>query len=156
MRLRLDSEQAMEAFGAHFAGALGAGCIVYLSGPLGAGKTTFARGFLRALGHRGAVKSPTYTLIESYVLGGRAIHHLDLYRVADAAELEFIGLRELADADAVCLVEWPERGADLLPPADVVVRIAPTQGAGRELCCEARSVQGERMLALLRGSPSGF
>jgi tRNA threonylcarbamoyladenosine biosynthesis protein TsaE len=153
MRLRLDSEEAMQSFGARLAGALRCGCVIYLSGPLGAGKTTLARGFLGALGHRGPVKSPTYTLIESYPLGRRVVHHLDLYRLADAGELEFIGLRELADAEAICLVEWPERGAGALPPADIDIRIDIADGGGRELRCEAKSARGRDALEGLTPVP---
>ena len=93
--------------------------VIWLRGPLGAGKTTLVRGFLRGLGYQGAVKSPTYTLIEPYECGGRRVFHLDLYRIADPAELDYLGLRDLQDEDAVLLVEWPKRGAAALPPADL-------------------------------------
>lgn len=115
---------AMAALGAELAGALAPPRVVTLRGPLGAGKTTLVRACLRALGHEGPVRSPTYTLIESYPLGDRTVHHLDLYRLGDPEELELIGVRDLATADAVWLIEWPERGGDRLPPADWALEIA--------------------------------
>ncbi len=104
------------------------GC-VYLTGDLGAGKTTLVRGLLRAAGHIGAVRSPTYTLIEPYEWPSGAIYHLDLYRIADPDELEWIGLRELLD-QGLLLVEWPSQGAGVLPAADLHIDLAVT-GAGR-------------------------
>ena len=89
--------------------------IVTIVGSNGAGKTTLVRGILRALGHAGSVKSPTYTLLEPYEVGDRAVYHLDLYRIGQSEELEFIGIDELMDADAIKLIEWPERGGDRLP-----------------------------------------
>lgn len=97
--------------------------LVYLHGDLGAGKTTLVRGLLRELGHQGSVRSPTYTLIESYEAGGQVVHHLDLYRLGDPEELEFLGLRDLLDGAALLLVEWPERGVGMLPQADLVIDI---------------------------------
>lgn len=95
-----------------------------LHGDLGAGKTTLARGFLRALGHAGAVRSPTYTLVETYALGAITVVHADLYRLQDPDEFESLGLRDLAGAGHVWLIEWPERGGHWLPPADVEVTLA--------------------------------
>ncbi len=92
--------------------------VVGLEGPLGAGKTTFVRALLAGFGHDGAVPSPSYTLLESYPLTGVSIHHLDLYRLGDPEELEFLGVRDLITADAILLVEWPDRGGDRLPPLD--------------------------------------
>jgi tRNA threonylcarbamoyladenosine biosynthesis protein TsaE len=97
--------------------------VVYLTGDLGAGKTTLARGFLHALGVVGAVRSPTYTLVEIYEMRPLIALHLDLYRLADPAELENLGLREWARAGHVWLIEWPERALDRLPAADLVVRL---------------------------------
>ena len=125
-------EEATGALGAELAAVLHAPAVVRLEGPLGAGKTTLARGFLRALGHAGAVRSPTYTLVETYPFAGFEVHHLDLYRVADPDELEFLGIRDLAASDAIWLVEWAERGGDRLPAPDHVVRIA-FEGAGRRV-----------------------
>lgn len=125
-------ETEMAALGAELAHALAAPAVIFLEGPLGAGKTTLARAFLRGLGHTGAVRSPTYTLVESYPFDRFDVHHLDLYRVADPDELEFLGVRDLAASDAIWLVEWAERGADRLPAPDHVIRIA-FEGAGRRV-----------------------
>ena len=112
------------------------GGLVFLDGDLGAGKTTLVRGLLRGLGHRGPVRSPTYTLVETYELPAVRVHHLDLYRIADPDELEFLGIRDLLDGASLTLVEWPERGAGVLPAPDLVVRIAH-RDRGRLLCFEA-------------------
>jgi tRNA threonylcarbamoyladenosine biosynthesis protein TsaE len=147
MEFNAASAEETEAFGACLAAALAPGLVIYLEGPLGAGKTTLVRGLLRALGWQGAVKSPTYTLIEPYALD-RTLYHLDLYRLADPAELEYIGLRDLLDGHAVCLIEWAERGAGRLPEADLKVEIAFRDG-GRRLRCEPCTEAGRRLLAAL-------
>ncbi len=115
----LDSATATEALGARLAARLTPGCVFWLRGDLGAGKTTLVRGLLQALGHHGTVKSPTYTLVEPYQIGEQALFHWDLYRLADPEELEFLGLRDQLDGQAVLLIEWPERGQGELPAADV-------------------------------------
>jgi tRNA threonylcarbamoyladenosine biosynthesis protein TsaE len=97
--------------------------IIYLRGELGAGKTTLVRGLLRGLGYRGAVRSPTYTLIEPYEAVEPAVVHLDLYRLADAEELEYLGLRDLLERPGLVLIEWPERAMGALPSADLELRI---------------------------------
>ncbi len=142
-------EMAMMALGARLATFTEGGASIWLEGELGSGKTTFARGLLRALGVTGAVKSPTYTLVEPYELPARPVYHFDLYRLADGEELEAIGVRDYFDSEALCLVEWPERGGDYLPAADLRIHIA-YQGEGREISLEANSATGERLAGLLR------
>ncbi|MEO5344477.1 MAG: tRNA (adenosine(37)-N6)-threonylcarbamoyltransferase complex ATPase subunit type 1 TsaE [Gammaproteobacteria bacterium SHHR-1] len=121
--LILQGAEAQEAFGQCLAAYLAPPLMIYLEGDLGAGKTTLARGILRGLGHQGAVVSPSYTLVETYRPGDFALHHLDLYRLGHAEELEYLGLEDLCDGSGVLLVEWPERGAGVLPAADVRIRI---------------------------------
>ena len=124
--------------------------MVHLQGDLGAGKSTLARGWLRALGVTGAIRSPTYTLVEQYPLpaGGMALH-LDLYRIGDPGELEFLGLDPAETR--LWLVEWPERVEGLLPPADLAVHLAPaTGGDGRTLELVATTTAGERCVADIR------
>ena len=150
MRVHLEGESAQEGFGGRLAQVLAAdwsaGWVVHLHGDLGTGKTTLVRGILRGLGHEGSVKSPTYTLIEPYEPGGRAVYHLDLYRLGDPEELEYLGLRDLLGGEGLVLVEWPERAGSALPPADLEVRIAYA-GEGRDLDIEG---PGPRAAALIR------
>lgn len=129
----VDGEAAMLAFGeACGRGAAGTGAVtVHLEGPLGAGKTTIARGWLRGMGFAGRVKSPTYTLMEPYDTAAGPVMHLDLYRLSDPEELEFLGLRDLSDGSTTLLIEWPERGAGHLPAADTEVHISYSGAARR-------------------------
>jgi tRNA threonylcarbamoyladenosine biosynthesis protein TsaE len=143
-------EAAMLALGAALSAALVRGSVVYLVGDLGMGKTTLARGILRALGHEGTVKSPTYTLVEPYEVDAGSVFHFDLYRLGDPEELEFIGIRDYFDGDSLALVEWPQRGAGFLPPADLVVTIGPA-GNGRHLDLVAHSSLGAQCLERLSG-----
>lgn len=119
----VSGEAEMISLGGQLAAALRDGGIVYLSGELGAGKTTLARGILRALGHAGRVKSPTYGLLESYDCPGMVVHHLDLYRLGNAAEVGDLGLEDLLGPGVLWLVEWPERGTGWLPPPTMTVVI---------------------------------
>ena len=126
-----DAEATIE-YGRKLAGFLEPGTLVCLTGELGAGKTTLVRGILRGLGHSGSVKSPTYTLLEPYELPTLAVYHFDFYRIGDSRELEFIGIDELMDSDAVKLVEWPERGADRIPAAEVQITLQ-VENEGRRI-----------------------
>lgn len=143
-------EAAMVALGTGLAVAARPGLIVHLEGDLGMGKTTFARGFLRGLGHAGAVKSPTYTLVEPYQLGRLEVFHFDLYRLGDPEELEFMGVRDYFRPDSLCLVEWPGRGSGVLPPADIGINIEPA-GSGRRLEVSASTELGNDVLSRWRG-----
>lgn len=142
----LPEPAATEALAAALAASQPPRAVVYLEGDLGAGKSSLARAWLRALGVRGAIKSPTYTLVERYPLPGGEAAHLDLYRLAGAAELDFLGLDELAADAALWLVEWPDRGQGGLPPPDLRLRLA-VEGAGRRARLEAASPAGEAWLA---------
>jgi tRNA threonylcarbamoyladenosine biosynthesis protein TsaE len=121
--LILLDEAGTQALAARLARGLRPGAVVYLHGDLGVGKTTLVRALLGALGYNGRVKSPTYTLLESYEVSGLRLCHFDLYRFQDEHEWEAAGFRDEFDGRNVCLVEWPERAAALLPPADLEVRL---------------------------------
>jgi tRNA threonylcarbamoyladenosine biosynthesis protein TsaE len=120
--------------------------IIHLQGDLGSGKTTFARGFINRLGHSGNVKSPTFTLVETYDLELAHLYHFDLYRLKSPLELEYIGIRELAgELDVMCLIEWPERGGAELPMADLVISLE-YQGESRAVDCQANSTKGQMII----------
>ena len=129
----IESEAAMEAFGAKLALSCKSGDCIVLNGPLGAGKTTLVRGFLKSLGHQGIVKSPTYTLVETYKLNNRNINHFDLYRIAKPEELEYIGWRDYFADQAINLIEWPEKAESLLPSPNYVITIKLLTENRREL-----------------------
>lgn len=137
----LADENATVAAGIRIGQQLQDGAIIYLEGVLGAGKTTVCRGVLNAFGYSGAVKSPTYTLVEPYQLGARQLFHFDLYRLGDPEELEYMGMRDYFQPQHICLVEWPVRGEGFLPVADLVVTLQP-EGRGRKLTIAAGSERG--------------
>lgn len=130
--MHIENEQAMLEAGKNLAGKLGAGLLVFLIGDLGAGKTTLVRGFLRGLGYAGVVKSPTYNLVESYVINDLNVFHFDLYRLMDAEELEYMGIRDYLNEKSICFIEWPDKGEGLLPSPDVCIEIS-IKGTEREL-----------------------
>jgi len=144
----LPDEAATAALAARVADVLDDGLVLYLHGSLGAGKTSFARALLTALGVGERVKSPTYSLVEGYMAEGRPAWHLDLYRIADPGELEWLGLDALADPAALVLVEWPERGAGALPAADLEFRLDYAD-QGRHALLRAFTARGEELLARL-------
>ncbi|MCR6495814.1 tRNA (adenosine(37)-N6)-threonylcarbamoyltransferase complex ATPase subunit type 1 TsaE [Thermomonas sp. S9] len=144
--LFLPDAAATEALGLRLAQALPARAVAYLRGDLGAGKSSLARALLRGLGVTGTIRSPTYTLVEQYPLTQGALAlHLDLYRIGDPGELEFLGLDP--DAARLWLVEWPQRGRGALPPPDLDIHLA-LQGAGRACTLEAQTPTGRAWLDL--------
>lgn len=140
----LEDEAATVDLGGMLANALPDKALIFLRGSLGVGKTTLVRALLRAIGHEGPVKSPTYTLVEPYEIEGQRIFHLDLYRLESPYDLEFIGLRDLLD-DALCLVEWPERGIGMLPQADLEV-VIEYENTMRRVHLNAGTYQGMNIL----------
>jgi len=148
LKLFAQGEDAMTALGARLGHVSGGRGVIYLHGDLGAGKTTLSRGLLRGLGHTGAVKSPTFTLVEPYEIDGVAVYHFDLYRLVDPEELEFLGIRDYFEGDALCLIEWPERGQGVLPKADLDITISAHAG-GRSLHFSPHTARGEAWCAAL-------
>jgi tRNA threonylcarbamoyladenosine biosynthesis protein TsaE len=123
--------------------------VVYLSGELGAGKTTLARGILRGLGYGGRVKSPSFTLVEPYKVSRLYLYHFDFYRFNSPRELEEAGFREYFNPDAVCLVEWPENAAGMIPPADLKLEVT-TLGSGRKVEIGSTTEAGRLCLESLK------
>lgn len=145
----------MVCFGHKIAQAVQGRGVIFLLGDLGMGKTTLSRGILRGCGHQGSVKSPTYTLVEPYEVEGKCIYHFDLYRLSDPEELEYLGVRDYFDADALCLVEWPDKGRGMLPAADMLLQIE-LQGYGRKLSWVAQTELGQEMADKLLSLSSEF
>ena len=146
--LYLADEQAMSDFGARIARVTQGHGLIFLEGNLGMGKTTLSRGIIRGLGHIGAVKSPTFTLVEPYEIGDIRAFHFDLYRLVDPEELEFLGIRDYFEDDAMCLIEWPDKGAGFLPKPDLTITISP-QDSGRSLKILSQGSRGEAWCAAL-------
>lgn len=160
LTLRLADEEATVALGTALGQAVDSplastpvhaqtGLIISLHGDLGAGKTTLSRGVLQAFGHADAVKSPTYTLVETYQLADWVLHHFDLYRLHDPEELEYMGIRDYFGADTVALVEWPQRGGGHFPVADLSVALT-LAADGRDVVIEALSARGTQVLNRLK------
>lgn len=156
--ISVDNETGMQRFARLWADCLQPPMVIYLVGDLGVGKTTLVRGIVQGMGYTGRVKSPTYGLLEKYTLTNAQdqsleVMHLDLYRLTDPEELEFIGLRDLLGQNSVLLVEWPDQGKGYLPAADLIVNIQQPDAASdaRLLTCFASSDCGEELLSALQG-----
>lgn len=146
--LTLPDESATLALGAALAPHVEPGLVVTLRGELGAGKTTLVRGLLRALGHAGRVKSPTYALVEVYEVSRLSLYHFDFYRFNDPSEWSYAGFRDVFNGRNICLIEWPERAGGQLPPADLEIALE-TKEPGRLATLTALSPLGVRLLAAL-------
>lgn len=146
LTLHLADEEAMVAFGEQLANITQGHGLIFLEGDLGAGKTTLSRGIIRGMGHTGAVKSPTFTLVEPYEIGDIRAFHFDLYRLVDPEELEYMGIRDYFGQDALCLIEWPQQGAGFLPKADLTITIRP-HNTGRALTLSPQGSRGEAWCA---------
>lgn len=147
--LELPDEAATLRLGAAIAAGIGPGRVLHLSGELGSGKTTLVRGLLRELGHTGPVKSPTYTLVELYVVSRLNLYHFDFYRFKDSSEWQDSGFREYFNAASACIVEWPERAGGLLPPPDLAVRLE-LAGEARRAWLSSATSSGAEWLARSR------
>lgn len=140
------NEELVEIFANKFASVQQVPLVIWLEGDLGAGKTTFARALIHALGYEGRVKSPTYGLLELYQLATLQVLHLDLYRISDPGELEFLGLEDLIDENCIVLIEWPDRGGAWLPEADFIFRFTYA-GQGRDLHWQALTRRAEDIMS---------
>ncbi|WOJ96835.1 tRNA (adenosine(37)-N6)-threonylcarbamoyltransferase complex ATPase subunit type 1 TsaE [Congregibacter brevis] len=149
LQIYLETEAEVVDFGRALAGHLPLGTTLYLYGELGAGKTTLTRGIAWGLGHTGAVKSPTYTLVEPYGDLQKPLYHFDLYRLGDPEELEYMGIRDYFGGQSLVVVEWPERGGEFLPRADMEIRLA-VKGQGRHVWVNAYSDIGVECLTAIR------
>lgn len=146
--LDLPDIPATEKLAQKLASSLAPGITIYLHGNLGAGKTTLVRAILQSLGHSGAIKSPTYTLVESYSVNNLDIYHFDLYRLADPSELEFIGIRDYASSKGICLFEWPSKGMGNIPLADLEITLDFAE-IGRKISLLANTPNGSEILKSL-------
>lgn len=148
-RIFLENEAAQLKLAANIAKFTPAGCVVFLEGDLGAGKTTLVRGFLQSLGFKGNVKSPTYTLVEPYLIDNQQIYHFDLYRLGSPDELEYAGGRDYFDGDSICLIEWPEKAEGYLPEVDLLCQLSYQTEAGvqgRDCVITANTYKGRAII----------
>ncbi|BED90458.1 tRNA (adenosine(37)-N6)-threonylcarbamoyltransferase complex ATPase subunit type 1 TsaE [Pseudoalteromonas sp. MM1] len=137
----LNDEIATVAMGSKVAAIIEQGAVIYLHGDLGAGKTTFTRGVVQGCGHKGKVKSPTYTLVEPYELARANVYHFDLYRLGDPEELEYMGIRDYFSEQAICIVEWPEKGGEFIPVPDLDITLSYV-GDERKIAVNSASERG--------------
>jgi len=149
MNTTLISPEATAEFGRKLGRALDQRGVVFLNGTLGAGKTTLCRGLLRGLGYQGAVKSPTFTLVEPYELAEASVYHFDLYRLAHPDELEYLGVEDYFTAESLCLIEWPERGVGCLMAPDLELTMTVQTEECRQVAVHARSTKGEQAVKRL-------
>src|SRR5450759_4067454 len=152
LKLFLVNESSTDALGVHIAPLLASGMVIFLSGHLGAGKSSLARAMLRALGYQGKVKSPTYTLVELYTISRLDLYHFDFYRFHDPKEWRDAGFNECFNDASVCLVEWPEKAAGLLPDADLDI-VFNFAGDGRDVSVGAGTESGKACLNRLMQMP---
>ena len=145
MIIPLKNETETKAIGEKVASCLKGSEIIYLKGDLGTGKTTLVRGALNKLGFTGSVKSPTYTIVEPYTIDNYIIYHFDLYRLNDPEEIESLGIRDYCDGQSICFFEWPEKGGNLLPNADVLL-ILSYHEEGRKVELIGQSEAGDKIL----------
>jgi len=142
------TEQDLDGFAQRFARDLAPPLVIWLEGDLGAGKTAFARGLIHALGYSGRVKSPTYGLLEYYQLANLQVLHMDLYRISDPGELEFLGIQDLLDDATILLIEWPDKGDGWLPKPDFIFRFGYAE-TGRSLRLSARTPRAQSLVGRL-------
>ncbi len=148
MIITLKNETETTEIGSKLASYLKGGEVIYLKGELGTGKTTLVRGVLNRLGHTGNVKSPTYTIVEPYLIDSHVIYHFDLYRLDDPEELESLGIRDYCDGQSICFFEWPEKGGNLLPNADINLELTYFEST-REVEFTSKSDVGKTILKQL-------
>ena len=151
-QIHISDEKSMLKLGADFSSIITPGTIIFLNGDLGTGKTTLVRGFLRQLGYNGAVKSPTFTLVEDYTLNlsnslveEYSLYHFDLYRLADAEELDYMGISDYIDDQAIIFIEWPDKGQGFLPEADIILNIIHL-GKHRDIEITSQTAKGLRLV----------
>ena len=143
-QIDVPDEAASAALAGRFAAVLEAPCVIYLQGDLGAGKTLFTRAYIHALGYEGYVKIPSYGLLETYEVAGKTVLHLDLYRIEDPEELEYLAIRDLYRRNTVLMVEWPDRGEHFLPAPDLVLKFGET-AESRFIRCIPNSAHGRTL-----------